>query len=571
MFKLPKYLALVLLLSAVAAYAQFPTEPDADIIVVGAGIAGLSAALEASANGARVVVIEANSVGGGHAVMAGGVSMVDTGLQQNKGIKDSPNLAVRDYFRWGEDADRYWVRQYAQRSAPEVYDWLTEMGVEFRVVVPAPGDSVPRFHFTRGSAVNVVMPLLRKAMFDPNISFVWNTRVTALARARGRIIGVYTRNERDGKKREWRAASTVLSTGGFQNNLQMVRDNWPESKPLPKRMFQGAGHYAVGDGYRLASWAGADMQRMDQQVIFYGGVPDPADRSRQSALYVTNPAALWVGANGRRFMDESADSKVVESAVEQLEPVGYWMIFDSRSARKLNVRDALPAERQNIRDTILSSPTLAKKADSIAALARLAGLPEHGLKTTIETWNRMVEVGTDFQFGRFDPKTKTAAIKPIAKPPFYAVRIFPMTRKNMGGPAINFNAQVINAEGLPIPGLYAAGELTGVAGINGSHGGNGTFLGPSVLTGRIAGKAAALESKAVGASNLYQPFPGIPVSPPTDAPDFGQPGYWHYDAVHRLVAQQAYTCDRCHANANTSRPNDNSEMIARLRTCVGCH
>jgi hypothetical protein len=183
----------------------------------------------------------------------------------------------------------------------------------------------------------------------------------------------------------------------------------------------------------------------------------------------------------------------------------------------------------------------------------------------------MVEVGTDFQFDRFNPASKTPASQLIVTPPFYALRIFPMTRKNMGGPAIDVDARVVTAEKLPIPGLYAAGELTGVAGINGSYGGNGTFLGPSVLTGRIAGKTAASDSKAVTAAELYRPFPEIPVSPPTSAPDFGKPGYWHYDAVHRLVAEQAYTCDRCHANANKSRPNDNTEMIARLRTCAGCH
>ena len=100
----------------------------ADVIVVGSGIAGLSAALEAAHQGASVLVVEANSVGGGHAVKAGGFALVNTKLQRSKGINDSPDLAWQDMQRWGEDADPYWTRRYAEESAGQVYDWLTGMG-----------------------------------------------------------------------------------------------------------------------------------------------------------------------------------------------------------------------------------------------------------------------------------------------------------------------------------------------------------------------------------------------------------------------------------------------------------
>jgi len=430
---------------------------------------------------------------------------------------------------------------------------------------------VPRFHFTRGSAANVVVPMLRKALLDPNINFVWNTRVTALARVKGNIVGVYTRNERDGSKRQWRAASTVLATGGFQNNLNLVREHWPEDQPAPQRLFQGAGNYATGDGYRLASWAGADMLRLDRQVTFYGGIPDPADPARQRALYATNPAAIWVGANGRRFIDESSNDKKVEAAVIQQEPVGYWMIFDSRGARKLNIRDALPAQKKSTRAKILANPELAKQANNVDELARKTGISKHGLQTTLETWNRMIEVGTDFQFNRFVTDNKNTAIRKISVPPYYAVRIFPMTRKNMGGPAINIRGQIVNKQQATIPGLYAAGELTGVAGINGKHGGNGTFLGPSVLTGRVAGRSAARASRSAEPATPYRQFRSQAATEHSNAPDFGQPGYWHYDAVHRLAADSAYTCDRCHSGAVMKMANNNADMLARVSTCTGCH
>jgi len=148
---------------ALAGCEPAPPAIDADVLVIGAGIAGLSAALEASEAEASVTLVEINSVGGGHAVKAGGLFMVDTPLQNEKGVEDSVTLAVADMLAWGEDADAKWVRRYAAASRPEVYDWLTGLGVEFALLMPAPGEtSVPRFHFTRGTSVNVVVPMMHQ-------------------------------------------------------------------------------------------------------------------------------------------------------------------------------------------------------------------------------------------------------------------------------------------------------------------------------------------------------------------------------------------------------------------------
>lgn len=110
---------------------------------------------------------------------------------------------------------------------------------------------------------------------------------------------------------------------------------------------------------------------------------------------------------------------------------------------------------------------------------------------TVERWNAALAAGNDNEFSRFTPATPDSTACELRKGPFYAVQLFPMTRKSMGGLAIDANAQVRDTAGRPIPGLYAAGEVTGVAGINGSYGGEGTFLGPAVFLGRIAGAAAA--------------------------------------------------------------------------------
>lgn len=561
-------LALMLLAGLLGSCTSSPVARDADVIVVGTGIAGLSAALEASASGAKVLLLDANSMGGGHAVKAGGFALVDTALQRSKGISDSPSLAFGDWALRGKDPDGFWAYRYAENSATEVYDWLVEQGVVFHMILPTNEDSVPRFHFTRGTAVNAVVPLLRRMLYDTNIDFRWNTRAIALLKSGGRISGVLTRNERTGEEQLFRSGAVILATGGLQNNLEQVRANWADGLAEPTRLLRGAGEFATGDGYRLAEWAGADIRNMDRQVIFYNGIPNPRDTRDQSGLLAQNPMAIWVNASGRRFVDESANIRVVTDAVSGIENPGYWMIFDADGARRFGLRGAPWLSRDTIDAEVLNNPQLVSKANSVSELARRAGLPEHGLRTTIETWNRMVAVGEDYMFQRFRKDTPPdRSIRPIVNPPFYAARTYPMTRKNMGGPAINPNGQVLNSDRIAIPGLFAAGELTGVAGINGSYGGAGTFLGPSVFTGRIAGAAAAAE--AGRAENYRKPddnnFAG-------SSPRPGAPGYWHFDVVHQTVTERSYGCTQCHSDTNPMEPaTSRAVLLARLDSCVLCH
>jgi len=561
-------LALILLAGLLQSCAQSPVARDADVIVVGTGIAGLSAALEASALGARVLLLDANSVGGGHAVKAGGFALVDTALQRSKGISDSPDKAFGDWALRGKDPDAFWAYRYAEESASEVYDWLVEQGVVFHMILPTNEDSVPRFHFTRGTAVNAVVPLLRQMLYDTDIDFRWNTRAVALLRSGGRINGVLTRNERTGEEQLFRGGAVILATGGLQNNLEQVRANWADGITEPKRLLKGAGEFATGDGYRLAEWAGADIQNMDRQVIFYNGIPNPRDTSEQSGLLAQNPMAIWVNARGRRFVDESANIRVVTDAVSGMDNPGYWMIFDADGARRFGLRGAPWISRDTVDAEVLNNSRLVSKANSISELAQRAGLPEHGLRTTVETWNRMVSVGEDYIFQRFKkgaPPDRSA--RPIIKPPFYAARTYPMTRKNMGGPAINHKGQVLNSNRIAIPGLFAAGELTGVAGINGSYGGAGTFLGPSVYTGRIAGAAAA--EKAGKAESYRKPGKNNTAG---SSPRPGAPGYWHFDVAHKVVSERGYSCTQCHSDTNPMKPaTSRAVLLARLDSCILCH
>lgn len=559
--------------------------PDADVIVVGGGIAGLSAALEAGASGRSVIVLDANSVGGGHAVKAGGFALVGTPLQAQKGYQDSPEIAERDLLAWGEDADAAWVGRYVRASRQDVHDWLTGFGVKWGFILDTPEHSVPRFHFANGSALNVVVPLMRAAFERPNLDFRLNTEVTGLVRSGRTVTGVRVRNLRTGEERELHAPAVILATGGWQGNLDFVRREWRRDLPAPERLYAGAGYFALGSGIGLGREAGAATRRMDHQVTFTTGLPDPRNPGR--ALLTQNPAAIWVDRDGRRFVSELASTKVADAAVLRQSPATHWLVFDADGLKTLRVRDAVwLGNAPGIAP--LEAAGLIQSAGSLPELAAKAGLPPAGLQATVARWNAALAAGDDPDFGRFSRAKPDPAARPLVRAPFYAIQLFPLTRKSMGGLAIDEDTRVVDDAGRPIAGLYAAGEVTGVAGINGSYGGEGTFLGPSVWLGRLAGQAAARGDAA-------PPRPPSVVPPPaavTPSADPGyraraitvdaaalpallearRPGYWHFEAAHRIVLERNLDCTACHApDWPTREAATPVQRQLQLNACRTCH
>jgi len=569
----------------VTACSSETQQMDADIIVVGAGIAGISAALEGSANGARVLVIETSSVAGGHAVKAGGFAMVGTPLQERKGHKDTPDIAFNDLMAWGEDSDPNWVRYFVENSRTEIYDWLNSMGVKFAILLDTPEDSVPRFHFAAGTSVKVIVPMLREAASRENVRFLLNTSAEELIESEGPLTGVRVRDTRTGKEQILLAATIILTTGGFESNLEMVRANWLQQSDggiaEPERLLIGSGQFATGAGIELGRDLGAGLYRMDHQVIFINGLPDPHDPAR--GLKTENPQAIWVNEAGKRFVNEAADSKHTESAGLALSPQTYWMVFDANGQKQLRIRGAAWLTPESTVAEILDNPGLGHKSETIAELAQATGIPTGNLEVTVASYNEAVETGDDPDFQRFAGGRRRA--KKISKAPFYALQLFPMTRKSMGGLAIDMQARVIDPEGNPIAGLYAAGELTGVAGINGSHGGSGTFLAPSVLTGRVAGRnaAAAVELLADKPATNWQSItePVIAIADDQNSinavplqPLLAQQraGYWHFEQSHALIDAREHKCDQCHSSEWPPGPaNTTRQQLLQLDSCSNCH
>jgi succinate dehydrogenase/fumarate reductase flavoprotein subunit len=237
---------------------------------------------------------------------------------------------------------------------------------------------------------------------------------------------------------------------------------------------------------------------------------------------------------------------------------------------------------------VLDNPELVKTADSLAKLAEVSGLPMAALEETVKRYNALVASGEDTEFQSFTKESKQRPVA-ITTPPFYAVQLYPQAHKNMGGVAIDIHAQVIDKQAKPIPGLYAGGEITGSAGINGMAGLDGTFTGPSIIIGRVAGRSAADQvTHARGArprvavnplsiNNLSGPAPApwlaaMNATQLTELVRTPRDGYWHFQQVHKTVLRREMPCNECHSALAPQTPATSpAQMGALSEACDQCH
>lgn len=555
------------------------------VVVVGSGISGLCAALELGRGGADVTIIDMSSVYGGHAVMSqGGLSIVDTPLQREADIADSPDLAFSDFVNWGPDANEPWVRYYVERSRPEIYDWLIEVGVRFEgLEIGAPGNTADRFHQPVDRGVGLVTPVYRACLKHDNIRFVWNTQVTGLLKEQPsgakqvQIAGVEVRELRTGDVRQVPADAVVLATGGFQSNLDMVREYWPDDTPFPSRILVGSGRNSVGHGHRLAQSAGGALRNMEFQWNYFTGIPDPRQPDSLRGLSAANMYGILVNADGVQFANLHDWAKAVMPPLLAHEQATCWWIFDHASKPNFVVSGTEWKNYEKVERLIINNPDLVQKADTLAELAAKSGLPAAALEETVRHWNEMVDKGIDEDFHRFGPgKTEYnfKASPKISKPPFYAMQSWPITRKSMGGVAIDLACRVTDQADQPIPGLYAVGELTGLAGVNGRAALEGTFLGPCVLTGRVAAKSI------LGTLDELNATPPAEIASERcvdchDIPDLvanKREGYWHFEECHRIVLDRKLNCLRCHAEmAPYDEATHHMRPDSLTTACIQCH
>jgi len=416
------------LLGAEALASASPPQ-KADLVIVGTGISGLAAALDAGRAGANVTVIDMWSVFGGHAVMSGGlVCLVDTPFQRATNVFDSPELAIDDFLKHGIDANPDWVRLYARDSEREVHDWLVALGVGWSRLFPRlPGNSVQRQHEAKGRGVGLVSPIYRECLRWPNIHFVWNTKVTALLIEEGQVRGVRGVGLRDGSTNDFRSTSVVLATGGFESNLELVRQHWPSVLPGLEggaKILLGGGINSLGSGFDVATAGGAALTNLDHQLFYGTGLVDPRDPSGRRGLNSFNPGSIWVNAQGQRFVQELVgrvpDFGGSVAAVLRQSQATYWSIFDARGRAAFFVSGSGWDDTNNVQREIFANPKMSpwvKQADSLAGLARATGLPPDALEESVRRWNK----GEDGEWQRFG-RSETNRPQAIDTPPFYAIQ-----------------------------------------------------------------------------------------------------------------------------------------------------
>jgi fumarate reductase flavoprotein subunit len=447
---------------------------DRHVIVVGAGLAGFCAAIEAAAHGARVTLLEKQPRVGGSTVLSGGsMAFAGTDAQLALGIADSSDLLARDLLEVGEHRnDPVLVSLYAEHQL-ESYRWLRARGVGFATVQAASGQSVPRQHAT--DPAEMIRLLHQEAEAQPRITLRTECGVSRLVRdaGSGRITGVALA---DGGTLA--GSAVVLAAGGFSRNREMVEQFAPAQAAA--RLVGGAGN--VGDGIRMAWQMGAGLRDMGYIKGTFGNRPDagPEEHTAMMAIY---KGAIAVNTLGRRFVDESISYKLIGDAV-LLQPrhLGF-QILDQPILESGVDGVKMYDFRHRLREGSLI------QAATLDALAARIGVPADALRETVDSYNRAVDSGRPTDVPRAALVQGHGTLRRIETPPFYAYPSTSAVIATYCGVTVDARMRVLDVFGDALPGLFAAGEMTG--GFHGKAFMTGSSLGKCVVCGRLAGRHAA--------------------------------------------------------------------------------
>ncbi|TYL55464.1 FAD-dependent oxidoreductase [Nocardioides sp. BGMRC 2183] len=462
------------------------------IIVVGAGGAGLAAALEAADAGASVLVLEAGDQVGGATARAGGVVYAaDTPVQKARGIEDSVERLINYYATVSRHELEPRLMRRSAVGTREVIAWLEQLGITWepeRLYV-AGLEFEPRGHLptgdTRGlgpaGGAMIVAALLTAVEARDEVEIRTRSRVAGLVIEGGYVVGARLE---DGCVE--RADAVVLASGGFGAGTEMLATHWPEATRHGDWHWYLGPDTNVGDGLRMGLAAGGQFQGRG------GALLETPNFGRLNDAF-TPPWLIYVNQRGHRFVDET-DTYCVMPHVIGLQPGGVcWAVFDDAALR--TVADSGHLDPYGLHVDLESNWTAARLREQIQAgvvktgatlteVAQAAGVEPGGLVATVEFWNADVAAGHDSTF------EKDGELVAIDTGPFYAVELRPAIIGNtFGGLRIDDHARVLDVAGRPIPGLLAAGEITG--GLDGDvYAGGGTSIGNALVFGRTAARTA---------------------------------------------------------------------------------
>lgn len=475
-----------------------------DVVVVGAGAAGIPCAVEAAMAGARVLLVEKDSRVGGTLHLSGGhLAAAGTRRQRERGIVDSPEEHHADIRRISRGTARDDLVSIVVAHAAETMEWLEGHGFRYasdtpRIVYGHEPYRVPRTYYGPDGGLSILAAhrvALDKAAATGRLTVWLDTPAIGLRTGRGgEVVGVTVL--RNGSDVDVEAGAVVLATGGFAADAALFAEL--EGAPL----VSAAHPTSTGDGLILARALGAGIQGQGRHLPTFGGLPDPKapGRARWSdrPLLVTAqrpPVEIYVDRAGKRWVAEdepSIDEK--ERALARVSDLTFWTVFDdamlesTRSGPPMvigwSVEDV--RARANVREGVHSAPTL-------GALAEAAGIDPAGLVATVERYNSFVAAGADADFGR------TYLPAPLRTPPFYALRNHGIALITFAGLDIDANFQVRRENGSPIANMYAVGEVIGAAATCGQSFCSGMLLTPAITFGRLLGRRLGQVTSAASA------------------------------------------------------------------------
>ncbi|WP_026894984.1 flavocytochrome c [Clostridiisalibacter paucivorans] len=437
-----------------------------DIVVIGGGGAGLTAAIEAKENDADVILVEKNAFVGGNTNLAtGGLNAAETKYQSENGIEDSAELFFEDTMKGGKNKNNPELVKILTEKSAETVDWLTEKGVDLTDVGVAGGASVERIHRpTGGAAIGAhLVETLEKKAKELGVDIRVSTKAIEILNDEGKATGIKVEDE-NGNPYNINAKAVIIATGGFGADQEKV----VEFKPELKGFGTTNAPVATGDALNLVKSFNAELVDINEIQTHPTVVPE---KNKMITEAVRGNGAILINRDAKRFIDELETRDVVSAAELEQEGQTAFLIFDQ------NVRESLKAIEGYHKAGLLI------EADSVEELGKAIDINGTELKNTIDTYNSYVNNGKDKDFNRENMKTE------LNKAPFYAVEVGPAVHHTMGGLKINTEAQVISKSGEIIEGLFAAGEVTG--GIHGANRLGGNALSDITTFGRIAGKNAA--------------------------------------------------------------------------------
>ena len=488
---------------------------EADVVVVGAGGAGMTAAITAAGEGKSVVILESQSMVGGNSVRAtGGMNAGKTVYQdenefgESAGVEKTLKTAAEKYAdnetitALAKTVSEQWAAYQANptgyfdsvelmeldtmiggkgindpelvetlcENSADAIDWLDEHGITLHNVSSFGGASVKRIHRpvnAEGKTVSVgsyMIPLLQENCEKAGVKMMLDTTATEiLTDANGAAVGVKATGA-SGETVTVNTKAVVLATGGFGANLDMVVKYKPELKGFMTTNAPGI----QGQGIEMAQAIGAATVDMDQIQIH------PTVEANTAALItegLRGDGAVLINAEGKRFIDEVGTRDVV-SAAEIAQTGSYsWLVVDQAMVDASSV----------IQGYIKKGYTVT--GETYEELGKAMGVDAAAFAETMEKWNGYVEAKNDPDFGR------TSFANPLNTAPYYAVKVTAGVHHTMGGLKINANTEVLNEKGEVIPGLFAAGEVTG--GVHGANRLGGNAVADFTVFGRIAGAAAS--------------------------------------------------------------------------------